>query len=171
MRILLIAATIAFITAGIYGIMDVSRDVKNGTFIQYEDEEKIALTSFASDAKGIFKSAVTSSVEKKKSAFDARILKKVLTLSLNDLNISDFSRGEPPMYYESMMIETLGTPDSVKSADVVTAIKDTVAALTEKTKENVKKEERKVSLKLFSRSKPRLYVKETVAVQNDTTKN
>jgi len=46
MKTLLIAATLAFITAGIYGAIDVSRDIKNGTFIQYQDEDKIVVEAF-----------------------------------------------------------------------------------------------------------------------------
>src|SRR3954467_14670057 len=105
MRILLIAATIAFITAGFYGIVDVSRDLKNGTFIQYENEDGIAVTGFARDAKGIFKSAAIGSIEKKKALRDAKNKKESARFSLTDLNMSDFSRGEPPLFYESMLIE------------------------------------------------------------------
>jgi len=97
---------------------------------------------------------------------------------MSDIKISDFSRGEPPMLYEALLLEKVGSPDSVKSADVVTAINDTITAINERANEKsqkdssntTKKEERKFSLKLYSRGRPRPITKETVAVQSDSTK-
>jgi hypothetical protein len=175
MKTLLIAATLAFIAAGIYGAIDVSRDVKNGTFIQYEDEDKIVVEVFGKNDNSI--------VEKKKKQFavknKASVAEvKVSDFSMSDIKISDFSRGEPPMLYEAMLLEKVGSPDSAKNADVISAINDTIAAINEKANEKsrkdssntTKKEERKFSLKLYSRGRPRPIIKETVAVQSDSTK-
>ncbi len=173
MRILLIAATIAFISAGVYGALDVTRDIKNGTFIQYEDEDAVFVNQFGGKHTKVFTKNSLQVADKKEEKAD-----KKTSLSLNEIDFSTFSRGEPPMFYESLLLEKVGAPDSVKSADVLAAINDTIAAINEKAKEVskkdsvaiAKKEERKFSLKLYSRGRPRPLIKETVAVQADSTK-
>lgn len=168
MKSFLLTSVICMLAAGIYGTIDLTFDLKNGTFIQYEDEDGVAVSQFAASSKGVFKHA-NLQVAHKVSKPEPTLLN-----NFSDLNISDFSRGEPPMYMEAMLLEKVGAPDSVVSADVSTAINDTLAAITEKTKTDslaTAKEERKFSLKLYSRGKPRTIKREEVALQIDTAKN
>ena len=183
MKILLIGATIAFITAGIYGTIDLTRDLKNGTYIRYEDEDAVSVTQFTGKQNQISQKNAITLAEKqrlnevRKNKISVKNM-AVADFSLSDIKMSDFSRGEPPMFYESMLLEKVGAPDSVTSTEVASAISDTIDALNEKAKEPAKKdsvfgikEERKFNMKLFSRSRPRPVLKETVALQSDSTKN
>lgn len=178
MQKFLLITVIAMLAAGIYGTVDLTLDLKNGTFIEYEDEGEstASVSQFAYRAKGIFKRTNVKVAAKKEVKRPA----PTLVNSFSDLSFEDFSRGEPPMYLEAMLLEKMGNPDSVESAEVETAINDTVSALKEKAKELakndstplVKKEDRKFSLKLYSRGRPpRPVAKETVALAIDTTKN
>ena len=183
MKTLLIIATAAFISAGIYGTLDLTRDLKNGTYIRYEDEDAGSVNRLTGNQNQISRKNSVTLAEKQRlnEARKNKISVKnisVADFSLSDIKISDFSRGEPPMFYETMLLEKVGSPDSVKSTEVTSAISDTIAALNEKAKEPAKKdtviaakEERKFNLKLFSRGRPRPVIKETVALQNDSTKN
>jgi len=178
MQKFLLITVIAMLAAGIYGTVDLARDLKNGTLIEYEDEgeETASVSQFAYRTKGIFKRTNVRVAAKKE------VKKPVPTLvnSFSDLSFEDFSRGEPPMYLEAMLLEKMGAPDSVESAEVESAINDTVAALKEKAKEVAKndsasiakKEDRTFSLKLYSRGRPpRPVAKEAVALESDTTKH
>jgi len=178
MQKFLLLTVIGMLAAGIYGTVDLTLDVKNGTLIEYEDEgeETASASQFAYRAKGIFKRTNVKVAAKKE------IKKPTPTLvnSFSDLSFEDFSRGEPPMYLEAMLLEKMGNPDSLESTEVETAIKDTVAALKEKAKEVAtnnsaslaKKEDRKFSLNLYSRGRPpRPVSKGTVALVSDTTKH
>lgn len=164
-------SVIGMLAAGIYGTIDLTFDIKNGTLIQYESDEAIpAVAQFSESSKGIFKktNVHVAQREKKASATPA------LINSFEELSFSDFSRGEPPMYYEAMLMDRMGKPDSLQNTDVSLAISDTITALNEKAKSDsasAKKDERKFSLRLYSRGKPRPMVKqEEVAIETDSTK-
>lgn len=175
MQKFLLLTVIAMLAAGIYGTVDLTLDLKNGTLIEYEDEgeELVSVAQFAYRTKGIFKRTNVKVAAKKEIKKPA----PTLVNSFSDLSFEDFSRGEPPMYLEAMLLEKTGKPDSVESTEVETAIKDTVSALKEKAKEVAtndsaslaKKEDRKFSLKLYSRGRPpKISKKEEVALLNDS---
>lgn len=163
MRSFLLTSVICMLAAGIYGTIDLTFDLKNGTFIQYEDEgETVSVSQFAYSSKGILKKTNVKIAQKKETK---KLKAPTLITSFTDLEFEDFSRGEPPMYLESLL--ELSAPDSLVNADVSTAINDTVAAVKEKVKsDSLGKEERKFSMKLYSRGRPpKKVVKEEVEAE------
>lgn len=156
MKVFLMSTVIAMLAAGIYGTIDLTLDVKNGTLVEYQEEEDLTYVSqFAEKTKGIYHKTNVKVAQKKVVVAPT----PTLVNSFLDLSFEDFSRGEPPMYLETMLLETVGKPDSVESAEVETAINDTLSALAENTKKALTdsasvKEERKFSLKLYSRGRP-----------------
>ncbi len=150
MRSFLLTSVICMLAAGIYGTIDLTFDLKNGTFIQYEDEgEAVEVSQFAYASKGIFKKTNVKVAQKKETKKSAA---PTLITSFTDLEFEDFSRGEP--IDMSYMLE-LSAPDSLVNEEVSAAINDTVAAVEEKVKsDSLAKDERKFSMKLYSRGRP-----------------
>jgi len=185
MRTFLMLSVIGMLAAGIYGTIDLTFDLKNGTFIEYEDEDVVLATAFAVSARGIFTENPVKNVKKKKIAYAEREKLRlsevsIKDFSLSDIEFSDFSRGEPPMIYDELLLDRPTAPDSLLNKDVRAALNDTATAIHEKAVETAKsesagtsKEESKFSRKLYSRGRPPKPVKkekEELALQNDTIK-
>ena len=181
MKSFLMTAIIGMLVAGIYGTVDLTLDIKNGTLIEYEDEDVMEIAAFAGNRTGAFAEDPAENVSRKKAVYTENEKLKLAKVrlkdfSLSDIDISDFSRGEPPMTYDALLDEPMA-PDSLVNAEVVSALNDTVAAIHEKINKEVKKdssgivkEERKLSLKLYSRGRPpRLVKREEVTLKSDST--
>lgn len=171
MKVFLMCSIIGMLAAGIYGTVDLTFDIKNGTLIEYQNDEELAqVAQFPESSKGIFKKTNVKVAQREKKI----AAPPTLVNTLGDLSIESFSRGEPPMYYETMLMDRVGKPDSVESADVSAAINDTIAAVNQKIKSDsaaAKKEERKFSLKLYSRGRPHLVAKaEETSIESDSSK-
>ncbi len=172
MKVFLMSTVIAMLAAGIYGTVDLTLDVKNGTLVEYQEEDLTYVSQFAEKTKGLYHKTNVKVAQKKVVVAPT----PTLVNSFSELSFDDFSRGEPPMYLETMLLETVGKPDSLENAEVETAINDTLSALAENKKEVSAdsasvKEERKFSLKLYSRGRPpKKVVKEEVAVENNEGK-
>ncbi len=153
------------ISAGIYGTIDLAKDINQGTLIQYEKEEASTVKSFVLAEKKLAQSANTGKVVAKNALPPP-------TPKVSDLKIEYFSRGEPPMY---SVIELLEIDSAKKSPNSAIVAKESVTVAKAETEKEVAvlpvKEERKFSPKLFSRGRPRPYKKEEVVVaQTDTLK-
>lgn len=168
MKIFLNTCLVAMLGAGVYGGIDLAHDINNGTYIQYEEEPEGSISTFNRDIRFITHKPVIKKVLK-----TAQSAKPPTLLTVSDLDIGDFSRGEPIIVYEEILQAELN--DSLKNPDVTAALHDTIKALAENKKENMvsdttsvaKKEEPKFSLKLYSRARPPR-VKENVVARNDS---
>src|SRR4051812_17954494 len=96
MKKFLTTCIIAMISAGIYGFIDMSRDIHNGTMIKYEDQSgpKIKAYTLARSQS----QAVNNSIQEKlvvlageKKKLEEEKKKKAAVM---EFNVSDFSRGE-----------------------------------------------------------------------------
>jgi hypothetical protein len=171
MKIFLISSILAMTAACIYGTVDIMLDVKNGTLIEYEEEQPVFVQAFGAQTKNILGEPRVQVVQHREKKSPPP---PTLVNSFAELSFEDFSRGEPPMIYEAMLPDQASRPDSVLNPDVAAAIADTVVALRPggeshlDSNTTVKKEERKPDLKLFSRSKPRAYRKENADAPADS---
>lgn len=170
MKVFLNICFIAMLSAGIYGTVDLALDMKNGTYILYEGEELPTLSALGTNNRFITRPpAVHLAVKEVK-----KVEKKVpALLTINELSFDDFSRGEPPMMLDEILMGTPSIADSLTNTAVSVALADTAKALSEikSASAGVKKEERKFSLKLYSRGRPRPVVKEPVALKKDSLQN
>lgn len=158
------------ISAGVYGTVDLAKDIRQGTLIQYEKEDAPLVNSLKTGNRNL-SHLVNIHTVKAETKKEEKISNPELKLS--DLKMEYFSRGEP-MYLPELELVN----DSVKnSSDTLSVfVEKKEIALPETPKEivaTIEKEERKFSTKLFSRSRPRPYIKkeEIVIAQNDSLKN
>lgn len=173
MKIFLLTSVMAMLAAGIYGTIDLALDVRNGTLIQYEEEEPVTMERFIAKSKTGLKATQLKTAQKKE------VVKPPVLL--NDFSMSDFSRGEPPMFLEALLPVADSLNDSLKNTDIAAALGDTVKAMQEAAEEEAQKkpaplkpeEARKLDMRLYSRSKPRSYAKEvaTDSVKTDKVQN
>ena len=162
MKFFLITCIVAMISAGVYGTIDLAKDIRLGTLIQYEKEDGPVVTSLAQKNKSISQlvniHTVKTETEKEEKTSNP-------TIQLSDLKMEYFSRGEPPDF---AMLELMEVDSAKQMADSLLVSTESVSEI--KTDPVI--EERKLSPQLFSRSRPRPYVKkeEVKIVQIDSLK-
>lgn len=159
----------AMLSAGIYGTIDMALDIKNGTYILYEGEELPTMKALGSHVRYIIsRPPVHVAIKEVKKTEKVPSL-----LTINELSFDDFSRGEPPMMLDEILMGTPTVADSLQNEAVRTALHDTAVALNEGKNDSavVKKEERKFSLKLYSRGKAPRKINEGIAAGPDSTKS
>jgi hypothetical protein len=104
MKIILTASAIAMVIAGIYGAADMGKEIKEGTMIDYEKNDRplarIAMKyELGADINAPLKDKITVYLaEKKKKEEEEK--KKIEELS--NVKMEYFSRGEPIDYREVM---------------------------------------------------------------------
>lgn len=165
MKIFLNTCIVAMISAGIYGTIDVAKDISNDAYIQYEtDENNVA--SNAVQQKGLSnvirtaRREVTASSEKKKIVREP------------ELNMEYFSRSGP-VYADQRLFELTAATDSVKSDSAKIRGTQIVSAVNDPPPlpDTVLVEKRKFDISLYSRGRPRKIIRpETVVDQNDSLK-
>jgi hypothetical protein len=169
MKTFLTTCIVAMISAGVYGIIDLAKNISQDTYIQYEEDIADVKSNTASEkniANVIRKARQEVSVTKeKKRRSEPR-----------ELNVELFSRSNPSMYLESIEDQlTVATDSVIKKRDTTSlAIVDPAEIVNaEATKQKpdslVKKEEVKFDVSLFSRGRPRTARKVVAVAQNDTT--
>ena len=171
MKIFLNTCLVAMLGAGLYGGIDLAQDINDGTYIHYEEEPEGSIVPFIHDSRFITRKPVI-----RRTIKTDHHTKPPTLLTVSDLDMGDFSRGEPVFVYEELFER--GASDSLKNAGVTLALKDTIRALAENKKEAkvadtssvTTKEDRKFSLKLYSRGRPTRIKEETLAIRDSTHK-
>lgn len=174
MKIFLIASVTAMISAGIYGTVDLARDISHDTYIRYEEDIAEEKPSAASEKT---LSNVLRKARKEVKEADKTKEKKDAPAN-NEIRMKYFSRSSPNMY-DRAFFEELAKADSLNNKkDSAVATKTTSAEITLAENRTAKKDsliaeekkERKFSATLFSRGKPRSFKKENIVVQTDSVK-
>ena len=164
MKKFLITCIIAMFSAGIYGFIDMSRDIKNGTMIQYEDlsAPKVkAYTRARTQAQAIntsIQEKITEYAEAKKKSEEENKKK----LELTNMKFEDFSRGEeiylPPTDVTTEIVE----PETNAKADTAKVVVPPTTADAKQVSEVTTVavvEEPSLNERMFSRGSPRMYKK------------
>src|SRR5438105_2391249 len=87
MKLFLVTSIVAMISAGIYGTVDLARDIKQGTLIQYEKENIQQVNLFTASKRNL--GQLTNSLK-----VQAGRVEKIETTKDPDFKIEYFSRGE-----------------------------------------------------------------------------
>ena len=151
------------ISAGIYGTIDLAKDIKYGTLIQYEKEDasEIKPEPVVKRNKEQIVNLLSTEMKKEKSVSNS-------THKTPELKVEYFSRSMPVIYDEKLF-ETAKI-DSVNKDSAVIAATNIPFVINSEEKVVEVKEERKFSPKLFSRGRPRNFKKEAVVVGTDSLK-
>ena len=168
MKKFLITCIIAMTSAGIYGFIDMSRDIKNGTMINYEDqsapkEKAYTRAKNQQQAANAISEKLAVVEANKKKLKDAEKLK----LEQSEIKASYFSRGEeiymPPTETELTTEKTDAPLTSAKKDTVKTTPPPTTAqAIKPESKPVAVVEETQAPVleaRYFSRGSPKMYKK------------
>src|SRR5437868_8108273 len=96
MKTLLATSIIAMVAAGIYGTVDLARDIKQGTLIQYEKEDaplKIVKNLHVKTIKNEVVRTLAEAVKKEKTETSTK---------RNEVKMEYFSRSAMPVIYDAL---------------------------------------------------------------------
>jgi hypothetical protein len=146
MKLIITTAIIAMFSAGVYGIIDISRDLENGTMVQYEQEEQDNNNTLT--AAAYFTQAITEVQMKYAGQLIATNAVQVTpieteevvqetepdeTVSWKDLDVKIFSRAAPKRLAKREVIEAdLVLLDNEIDENAITDETDSLAAGTVK---------------------------------------
>lgn len=173
MKIILTSSVIAMISAGLYGTIDLSRDLATGNYVQYDREDIPSVTHLSAANNK------TNEVQRMKRGNDKVLTKDEIanatsTVDLSDLNIKDFSRGEPLVLDEPLATDsTTASSAPVVAVDIqplnIQADKPEEKKTEEKSVAAKEDSKRKFSMKLYSRARPRS-IEEDITLNADSVK-
>ncbi|HEY6159737.1 MAG TPA: hypothetical protein VI112_00900, partial [Bacteroidia bacterium] len=111
MKLILSSALLAMISAGIYGVVDFSKDVSNGTLIDYRHNLHLARFLkgrgfFSTHGSDAIRQTIALNAKKKEEA-DRKKKQQELLEQQENYSIMNFSREEPPM-----------SPDELRSLEL-----------------------------------------------------
>ncbi len=175
MKKFLMTCIIAMTSAGIYGFIDMSRDIHNGTMIKYEDQSEPMAKAYTHARTQ--KQAVNNAIREKLAVLAANKKKEESKIILQDMNVkaSYFSRGEeiyePPT--QADLLEEEEAPNMEEVSTTVVPVKaDTVKTVPPSTAQvEVTSTQEKplaevtvgttadISPRYFSRGSPKYYKK------------
>jgi hypothetical protein len=139
MKLILSSALLAMISAGIYGVVDFSKDVNNGTLIDYRHNLHLAhflkgRNFFSAHGSDAIKQQIAANVQKKEEA-ERKKKEQQLLEEQENYSIMNFSREEPPMSPEelrSLQLEEL-QQDSLHASPNTTVQEENVSAVDQTT--------------------------------------
>jgi hypothetical protein len=151
------------ISAGIYGTIDLAKDIKYGTLIQYEREDAPEIKPEPIMKRNKEQTVSMLNVEAKEEKKSEPSVHKT-----PELKMEYFSRSAPIIYDEKLF--GAAKTDSTNKDSTVIAATDIRVVLKSEEKSAEIKEERKFSPKLFSRGRPRNLKKEIAVTETDSLK-
>ena len=109
MKIFLTTCIAAMISAGVYGVIDLARDISHDTYIQYEEDIADVKSNTASEK------SIANVIRKARQEVSTEKVKKHKS-ETSELNVELFSRSSPSMYLIKDNFE-VATDSSIKRAD------------------------------------------------------
>ena len=156
-------------SAGIYGFIDMSRDIKNGTMIHYEDLSTPIVKAYTRSKNQ--QQATANAISEKLAVIEANKKKledaEKLKIAETELKFSDFSRGEgiylPPTETELTTEKTDAPFTSAKKDTVKTTPPPSTAQVIKPESKSVAVVEETqapvLEARYFSRGSPKMYKK------------
>ena len=155
MKIFLTTCIVAMISAGIYGTIDLANDIHQGTLIQYEKDDGPEKENGIIVERNLVHAV--RNLQTKKIENNANPAPEDL-----EIRAEYFSRGEPLIFEDAFEDSALIVADTSSVVEIDSNVKDSVKAEIAGDK--------KLDLKLYSRSRPRSFPKEVTLALKDSMK-
>jgi hypothetical protein len=168
MKIFLSTCIIAMISAGLYGTIDLARDISHNTYIQYE-EGLVGLNANTASEKSL-----SNVIRKAREEVSTERGKKI-NAETPELKMEYFSRSSPSMFDERVLSELTVADSIANKSDTLRGVAlEVLATNSTKPKQDSvfeeKKPEPKFDVSLFSRGRPRKPRVEVAVPVSDTLK-